>query len=77
MGWIFDSETHGQGLASEGCFAVLDWARNNLEPSPLWAIVAPANEPSLKLADRLGFKRVTDVVYHDSPTVVLRRPAWS
>jgi RimJ/RimL family protein N-acetyltransferase len=55
---------------------VLDWTKAHLEPTPLWAIVAPANEPSLKLADRLGFERVAEMVYHDSPTLVLRRPAW-
>ena len=77
MGWILDSETHGQGMASEACFAVLDWAKANLQPTPIWAIIAPENAPSLKLAEKLGFERVTEVVYHDSPTVVLKRPAWS
>ena len=57
MGWIMDSETHGQGMASEACFAVLDWAKANLRPTPIWAIIAPENEPSLKLADKLGFER--------------------
>jgi len=77
MGWIFDTETHGQGMAFEACIAALDWAKSNLEPTPIWAIVAPANEPSLKLAGRLGFERVTEVVYHENPTMVLRRQAWS
>jgi RimJ/RimL family protein N-acetyltransferase len=77
MGWIFAAETHGQGLASEGCKAALDWARINLQPTPIWAIIAPANEPSLKLAERLGFERVHETPYHDAPTVVLRRPAWA
>ena len=76
MGWIFDSETHGQGIASEACSAALDWAGDNLTPTPLWAIIAPANEPSLKLAERLGFERVSETLYHDEATVVLRRPAW-
>ena len=75
MGWIFDSETHGQGIASEACSAALDWAGDNLTPTPLWAIIAPANEPSLKLAERLGFERVSETLYHDEATVVLRRPA--
>ena len=77
MGWIFDTETHGQGIASEACLAALGWAKDNLAPTPLWAIIAPENEPSLKLAGRLGFERVSEVVYHDSPTVVLRRPSWA
>ena len=76
MGWIMAAETHGQGMASEACVAVLDWAGANLRPTPIWAIIAPENEPSLKLADKLGFERVSEVDYHDCPTLVLKRPAW-
>ena len=63
-------------MASEGCRAVLAWTEANLKPTPIWAIIAPANEPSLKLADKLGFETVGETLYHNDPTVVLRRPAW-
>jgi RimJ/RimL family protein N-acetyltransferase len=76
MGWIMAAEMHGQGMASEACRAALDWAEANLAPSPLWAIVAPANEPSIKLAEKLGFERVHEALYNDEPTIVLRRPSW-
>ena len=66
---------HGQGLAAEACKAVLDWADANLEPTAIWAIIAPANEPSIKLAERLGFQTIGESTYHDEPTLVLRRPA--
>jgi RimJ/RimL family protein N-acetyltransferase len=75
MGWIMASETHGQGIAAEACKAVLDWADVNLKPTPIWAIIAPANEPSIKLAERLGFQMVGESTYHDEPTLVLKRPA--
>ena len=75
MGWIFAKEVHGQGIASEACGAVLRWADAALEPTPIWAIVAPANQPSLRLAERLGFERLEDSTYHDEPTAVFRRPA--
>jgi RimJ/RimL family protein N-acetyltransferase len=77
MGWIFATEAHGQGLAGEACRIVLEWAEANLDPTPIWAIIAPANEPSMKLAERLGFARIGDTLYHEDPTVVLRRPAWA
>ena len=76
MGWIFATEAHGQGLASEACRAVLAWAEASLEPTPIWAIIAPANEPSFRLAERLGFERVHETLYNEDPTVVLKRPAW-
>ena len=77
MGWIFSHEVHGQGMAVEACRAVIEWAETTLDPTPIWAIIAPANEPSLRLADKLGFERVSDTLYHDDPTVVLKRPSWA
>jgi RimJ/RimL family protein N-acetyltransferase len=76
MGWIFAAETHGQGIASEACSGAIGWIEANLSSTPMWAIIAPANEPSLKLAAKLGFERVGETLYHDDPTIVLRRPAW-
>ena len=76
MGWIFATEVHGRGVAFEACRAVLDWAEANLEPTPVWAIIAPSNEPSFRLAERLGFERVHETLYNKEPTVVLKRPAW-
>ena len=77
MGWIFATEAHGHGLAGEACDAVLNWAEASLAPTPIWAIIAPANAPSMKLAQRLGFKFQNETTYHDEPILVLRRPAWA
>ena len=76
MGWIFSHEVHGQGMAGEACRAALEWAEANLPPTDIWAIIAPENEPSLRLAARLGFERIGDTLYSDDPTVILKRPAW-
>jgi RimJ/RimL family protein N-acetyltransferase len=76
MGWMFAAETHGKGMASEACRAILDWAESSLDPTPIWAIISPGNEPSFRLAERLGFERLSETTYQDEPTVVLRRPAW-
>ena len=75
MGWIFAREVHGQGLAGEACRVALAWADANLLPTPIWAIVAPGNAPSLRLAERLGFERFADSLYTDEPTAVLKRRA--
>ena len=74
MGWIFAAETHGQGFASEACRAALDWAHANLQPTPIWAIIAPSNGPSFRFAERLGFERLGETRYNGEPTAVLRRP---
>ena len=75
MGWIMASETHGKGMASEACHAVVNWAEANLPPTDIWAIIAPANEPSIKLAEKLGFEQIGESSYHGDTTLVLKRPA--
>jgi RimJ/RimL family protein N-acetyltransferase len=75
MGWIFAAEAHGQGLAHEACRATIAWAEDNLPATSIWAIIAPANAPSIKLAERIGFERLHETDYHGDPTLVLRRPA--
>jgi RimJ/RimL family protein N-acetyltransferase len=75
FGYIFATATHGLGLASEACHAAIDWAEATLDPTPLWAIIAPANAPSLRLAAKLGFSEVTRTDYH-GPTIVLQRASW-
>jgi RimJ/RimL family protein N-acetyltransferase len=77
MGWIMATETHGQGIAFEACSAALQWLEANLDPTPIWAIIAPANVPSQKLAERLGFEHFGETLYKGEPTLVLRRPAWA
>ena len=53
MGWIFDSRDAraGDGLAKPAARCSTG-PKRNLEPTPIWAIIAPANEPSLKLAEQ-------------------------
>ena len=75
MGWIFAREVHGQGIAREACDTVLAWADRELQPTPMWAIIAPENAASFKLAGRLGFERLGETIYNDEPIAVLKRPA--
>jgi len=76
MGWMFAAETHGKGMASEAAKAALSWAEANLSPTPVWAIIAPANEPSIRLAERIGFEAIGESVYKNEPTLVFKRPPW-
>jgi RimJ/RimL family protein N-acetyltransferase len=77
MGWIFDPQVHGQGIAREACSAALAWADANLQPTPIWAIVDPNNERSLRFGSSFGFKRLADSVYNGEPIAILKRPAAS
>ena len=73
LGYIFAAEVHGQGLAREACDAILAWADLTLDAEEIVAIISIGNDPSIKLAERLGFERQPDGVYRDEPISIWRR----
>lgn len=77
-GWIVGADHVGQGLAGEAMRAVLDWFEREHGPQRIVCMIAPENEPSLRLADRLGFKPLREAVLPDGEAVRLfERPAGS
>lgn len=68
LGYIFAAEVHGQGIAREACDALLVWADSALDAEEIVAIISIGNEPSMKLARRLGFDRQPYGIYRDEPT---------
>jgi len=75
MGWILAPEAQGKGYAREACEAMLDWFEANFGRQDIWALISPGNEPSMKLALKLGFVRQPDGTYRDKPQTVWLRPA--
>lgn len=73
MGWLFAAQAHGRGYASEGVAAALDWADSVLRAPEIVAIIAPGNQPSIRLAERSGFERFEATHYKGDPTLVFRR----
>jgi len=59
-GWIVAAEHAGQGIGREAMRAVLDWFDREKGPRRIVCMIAPENEPSLKLAARLGFTVMRD-----------------
>ena len=75
MGWILAPAAHGQGYALEACEAMLRWFDQNFGRLRVWALISPGNEPSMKLAEKLGFARQADGVYRDKPQTFWLRSA--
>jgi RimJ/RimL family protein N-acetyltransferase len=73
LGYIFAAEVHGQGLAREACDALLTWADRALKAEEIVAIISIDNDPSMRLAERLGFDRQPDGVYREEPISLWRR----
>ena len=73
LGYIFAAEVHGQGIAREACDAMLAWADAALDADETVAIISPGNTPSMKLAERLGYRREPDGEYRNEPISLWRR----
>jgi RimJ/RimL family protein N-acetyltransferase len=58
LGYMFLPTAWGHGYATEACTAALDWFADALPGEPLVLCTQTANEPSMRLAKRLGFSEV-------------------
>ncbi len=56
LGYMIARPWQGKGIAQEVCRAVIDFAREELEVSKVQVVIDEENQPSLRLARRLGFK---------------------
>jgi RimJ/RimL family protein N-acetyltransferase len=76
-GWIVAAEHAGQGLGSEAMRAVLEWFDQEHGRRRMVCMISLGNEPSLKLAAKLGFTPLWQSALPDSDVVQLleRLPA--
>jgi RimJ/RimL family protein N-acetyltransferase len=73
FGWILTPNAHGKGYASEALNAITNWVDQNIEAETTCCIIDPANHPSIRLAEKLSFKKTATLAYKDKPTLLLYR----
>jgi len=69
--WLFFSEYAGSGFAFEAMSGLLGWIKRSTSHDRVACLIEPVNGPSLKLANRLGFRPVKDISYRDRPFILL------
>ena len=72
-GWCLLPEYHGNGYAIEAVTAAMNWAERALPPKDFTCIISPENKPSIRLAEKAGFEKVTDTSYHGPITIYRKR----
>ncbi|WP_343617299.1 GNAT family N-acetyltransferase [Novosphingobium sp.] len=75
--WLFSSGVGGRGFAFEALTALLLWIRRSTCHDAVACLIEGINLPSLKLAEKLGFRPIKDVSYRDRPFVLLASQARS
>lgn len=73
VGWALAGHAHGRGYAGEALAALFGWADGRLPRTV--CIIDPANHASIRLAERLGFRRWQEGAYRDRPTLMFERDA--
>jgi len=76
VGWAFVPAAQGKGYAKEAVGAALDWADRNVEAPTQVCIISPENGPSIRLANKYGFRERVRTTYHGSPTIQFERPRY-
>jgi RimJ/RimL family protein N-acetyltransferase len=71
--WRVVQERRGQGIAFEATQAALGWFARTHRPERIVCMIHPDNQPSLKVAARLGFAEYGRAGYREEPIVLLER----
>lgn len=71
--WVLGAAARGQGYATEAMAAVMAWSAT-MHPRTV-CIINPDNEPSLRVAARIGFRQIARVDYKTGQVVVFERLA--
>ncbi|MEJ8631181.1 GNAT family N-acetyltransferase [Sphingomonas sp. I4] len=54
--WVFTRAAHGRGYAYEAASAAHRWMTDTHAPPATQCIISPANQGSIRLAERLGYR---------------------
>lgn len=74
VGWVLRPIAHGQGFATEAVSAALAWGEQHMpHAQSFMCIIDPGNAPSIRVADKMGFREIARTTYKGSPTIVFRR----
>jgi RimJ/RimL family protein N-acetyltransferase len=73
MGWVLSPVAHGKGYAFEAGRAALAWGDAHFGRVRMVCLIAPENAPSIRLAQKLGFRKYARAPYRGEPAVLFER----
>jgi RimJ/RimL family protein N-acetyltransferase len=73
LGYALLPRAHGQGFATEGASAALDWADGAWPGGETVCMIDPENTPSARVAARLGYREFARSSYKGEPVRLLSR----
>lgn len=73
IGWVFASQAHGRGYATEAVRAVIAWGDTHFGNVRTACIITPENVASIHVAAKCGYQEFQRTTYHGHPTVMFVR----
>jgi RimJ/RimL family protein N-acetyltransferase len=73
LGWVLVPEAQGQGYATEAAKAAAAWGDGHFGPTRIVALIHPENEPSIRVARKVGFEEAATTNYKGYPTLLFER----
>ncbi|HQZ11611.1 MAG TPA: GNAT family N-acetyltransferase [Devosia sp.] len=74
-GWALLPTGQGWGYATEAMSAVIGWADTAFAGQRMTCIINPDNLPSVRVANRLGFREFARTTYKEAPIILFERSA--
>lgn len=71
-GWVLSPDFHGKGYASEAVAAALGWLDRAAKGRSV-CIIDPANKPSLRIAEKHGFREYQRTIFMGDEVILLER----
>jgi len=73
LGWVLVPAAQGQGYATEAVRAVIAWGETHFDPARTVCLIDPRNVPSLRVAEKAGFKEFARALYKNQSTIIFDR----
>jgi RimJ/RimL family protein N-acetyltransferase len=73
IGWVLAPWCHGQGYATEAARAALSWIASNLPSARTTCIISPGNLPSLRVAEKCGYREFGRTIYKGDAVILFER----
>jgi len=71
--WVLARSAHGKGYATEAVQAAHEWFFSRREAVRTVCIIAPENLPSIRVAERLGYRAFGEALYKDKTVTKFER----
>ena len=72
-GWVFSTEAHGRGIATEAVKAALTWMEGKFEAKTTACIIGPENAASIRVAQKAGYQEHCRSEFKGSQVIQFRR----